>query len=403
MQDAEEIGQDVGSTAPQDKDVEDAKATKTLRARCFCKAVHFTITVGLSDLPLPVYLCSCSICRHTHGAMSSFRTPLPGGVFPHFIAPSTLEGALTSYIVEGGDRGTCPSSQMFFCKTCGCHVGDRDLVPNSRGELQWRVRSSVFDDHGPQTFRIQGHAHADVATQGAGGMREWLPSIGNRIMTVWNPDAGRHTAPHRRPEPEEVDADGNERLRAQCHCGGVSFTIPRPSAAATAKDEHLRHYASPLDGGKWTGSLDLCDDCRLMDGTHVIAWAYVPLAQTLPRVPPDFRFGTLTAFDSTPGDVKRAFCGVCGATVFYSCRSRSPEDRPDWHIVDVAVGLLRAPEGIAAENWLDWRCGRISYLDSGRRYDAGFADSLKQGYENWGRARYGKVLDWKLGPPKNMP
>ncbi|KAL8381587.1 hypothetical protein RB595_005731 [Gaeumannomyces hyphopodioides] len=379
-------------------------ATKTLTARCFCKAVHFTVTVALSDLPLPVHLCSCSICRYTHGMMSTFHAPLPRGVSPRFIAPSTLEGALTGYTFKSDGGGARAMSSRFFCKTCGCHVGDRDLEPNADGDFEWRVASSVFDDHGPQAFRIESHVYADPATQGTGGMLEWLPAVGDRVLKTWNPEAPGTSAPPPPPPPpeQEFDEAGNERLRVQCHCGGVSFTLPRPSAAATADDDHLRHFASPPDASKWTASLDLCDDCRLMDGAHVVAWTYVPLAQTLPRVPPDFRFGTLTAYDSTPGgEVKRAFCGVCGATVFFSCRSRSPEDRPDRHVVDVAVGPLRAPEGIAAERWLSWRCGRISYLDSGRRYDAAFADSLKKGYEAWGRKLYGKVLDWPLGPPES--
>src|SRR5438552_3056114 len=47
------------------------KGEKTLTAQCFCKSVHYEISLPTSSFPLKVHLCHCSICRHTHGTLAS--------------------------------------------------------------------------------------------------------------------------------------------------------------------------------------------------------------------------------------------------------------------------------------------------------------------------------------------
>lgn len=44
---------------------------RILTARCHCKAIDYTIDLPETALPLPVHLCHCSICRHTHGTLVS--------------------------------------------------------------------------------------------------------------------------------------------------------------------------------------------------------------------------------------------------------------------------------------------------------------------------------------------
>lgn len=53
-------------------------------------------------------------------------------------------------------------------------------------------------------------------------------------------------------------------------------------------------------------------------------------------------------------DIYRYFCGRCGASVMYW-----PEE-PERVIVHVAVGLLRAEEGVLARRWLSWEWGSVS-------------------------------------------
>ena len=92
--------------------------------------------------------------------------------------------------------------------------------------------------------------------------------VDGRQLDVFNLEASLDASKAIRTEAEE--------LRAECHCGGVSFSISRP------RKEFLDSPASegwvlPRDTSKWLALLDLCDDCRLVDGSNVIAWMFVPV------------------------------------------------------------------------------------------------------------------------------
>jgi hypothetical protein len=251
----------------------------------------------------------------------------------------------------------------------------------------WVIATSLFQQD-ESVFQIKSH----VFTQSAlgGGLNDWLPQIGDRKLKIWNPDDG--SAAPARPAVE-YDADGREdRLRAECHCGGVSFTIPRPDENALTS-EAIKQFVSPTDKTKWLASLDLCSDCRLTSGSHVMAWAFIPLDRCEPKIQPDLLIGTSKTFRSS-GDVLRSFCGRCGASVFYSCDERRVSEEEN--IVDVAVGILRAPEGVKAENWLTWRTGRVGWYMSGIKFDEAFTRSLSEGYANWGKEIYGQNLDLEI-------
>ncbi|KAJ9137470.1 DUF636 domain protein [Pleurostoma richardsiae] len=352
-------------------------ATKTLTAHCYCKAVHYSVTLPESSLPLPVRLCHCSICRYTHGTLNVFHADLPRDVKPEFIAPST-QSNLTGY------KHASAASERLFCSTCGCHIGDVGLEGEDKG--QWVVATSIFEDHGEDLFQITTHCFTESAPS---GLYSWLAKVGDREMKIWNPPPGSKQWPvvKEPAPPQEHDAAGNEILRAQCHCGGVSFTIPRPDSVPGIRDDpFMSKFVSRIEPSKWVACLDLCDDCRLVDGTHTLAWTFVPRAHVQPPMPVGLvPYGTMKAFDSSPG-VRRGFCGTCGATVIFSCDDRRPADHRE--VVDVAVGILRAPEGPLAEEWLTWRAGRMG-PESGRQYDRAFYESLQQGLENWGKEKYG--------------
>lgn len=119
------------------------------------------------------------------------------------------------------------------------------------------------------------------------------------------------------------------------------------------------------------------------------AWTFLPLQLLEPAVGTDLIIGTSKTFESSKG-VRRAFCGTCGATVFYWS-----EDRAD--IVDVALGLVRASEGLFAESWVTWRNGRVAYQESGERFDRDFAEAVALGIKSWGAEREGEVLDIQIG------
>jgi hypothetical protein len=388
-------------------------AYKTLTAQCHCKSAHFTVTVPTSALPLPVHLCHCTICRYTHGTLSCFHAPLPKGVEPEFVSPSSIVGSLTGYI-----HSSQAASERFFCSTCGCHIGDRDLKPDpDTGKPEWRVATSIFTTHDEDTFQIRSHCFSDPATEP--NLSTWLPSINSRPIHVWNPPPNDPHFPLASLPPPKPDLDSPDRelLLAQCHCAGVRFTLPRPSPAE-ASDSYLSRYLRPSPTpsqsdtdpcGRATGPqsdlkrvacLCLCRDCRLVSGSHAVPWTFVPLACIRPRMEADRlgEFGTMKVYRSSE-KVRRTFCGVCGATVFYVCddEERVPGGGEEKRVVDVAVGILRDWEGkVAVEGWVTWRTGRLAGMDTGREFDEGFAEALTKGLGEWGVTRHGEKVDFNI-------
>lgn len=154
--------------------------------------------------------------------------------------------------------------------------------------------------------------------------------IGNRELDVIKPETSLDDSKSRDSIRTGAVENEGEKLRGGCHCGGVSFSIARP------RNEFL---ASPASEGwvlsrdtiKWLALLDLCDDCRLVDSSNVIAWMFVPVDHISPSPLGDLIIGSSKSYKSTE-EVLRTFCGTCGATVFYSCT-----DRPG--IVDVAIAF----------------------------------------------------------------
>lgn len=327
---------------------------KRLTAECHCHKVRFTIAVPEENLLLKVHLCHCSICRYMHGAPCCFHAPLPSGVAPEFLPPSSLN-QLTAYEIAGS------KSKRYFCSTCGCHIGDQ-----AQEDGRWVISNSIFDanreDKGIWEFAT--HLHSNSTADG--GLSVLVPTIEDRRLETVNPEPSASSAP--------TNTESSE-LRAQCHCGGVSFCISRPKADFQASSAGHK-WLSPMDRNKWLACMDLCDDCRLTTGTHVIGWVFVPVDHISPPSA-DLMIGSSKSYRSTIG-VQRTFCGTCGATVSYSC-----DERPG--IVDVATGLLRAPEGAMAENWLVWRAGRAAWPENGLRYHPGFSQALIEGMKPWGK------------------
>lgn len=249
-----------------------------------------------------------------------------------------------------------------------------------KGRDTWTLSTALFPaDERRAAFRLAKHIYTESAP---GGLHELIPGFvaagddqAAAAFEVYNPTGDK--AKPAAIEPEEPGPGGEERLRAECHCGGVSFTIPRPTEEVF-RDEFIReNYLLPAEEARWAAILDACNDCRLISGVHVQSWAFVPLMVLEPKVGRDLKLGTMKSFPSSPG-VVHTFCGVCGAAVFYWSEVRFTNDYND--VVDIAVGLLRAPEGVMAENWLKWG-KRISWLDVGSEYDDEFCKSLDAGYK----------------------
>lgn len=349
--------------------------TKTLEARCHCKAVHFTVTVPVGALPLPVHLCHCSMCRYRSGAPCVFHTHIDKQWPVDFISPS-VEKNITQYDVPGA------KSSWHFCSTCGCHVGSKLY-----SDRTWVISTSIFLHQG-SNFSIRKHIYTKSTKDG--GLAACMESVIGRRRREQDGDRD-YDRPLEDLKPGEDDVqitpeqddDGNARLRAQCHCGGVSFTIGKPTAEHLTDAVH-QNFVSPLDKSKWLATWDVCNDCRLVNGNHVVGWTFVPVSSIEPPVAQGLAIGTSKTYASSPG-VLRSFCGTCGATVFFSCDERRPSE--ERQVVDIATGILRAPEGAMATEWLTWR-PRLAHSSSGSGYDQEFWVALMKGMGMWTREQY---------------
>ncbi|KAI1214615.1 DUF636 domain protein [Annulohypoxylon truncatum] len=353
---------------------DEALDTETFAARCHCGNVNFTVTLPTSYLPLNAYICSCTICRYTHGTFGSYHISLPQGV-----APEWTNGALNLAVYKTPGSGAGGHGQRFFCPRCGAHNGHYEAWA-----AQWVVEPSLFD--APVFWHFRGIGFPRSAGDG-GGLLSWLPEVGGRKLTQASLE--HDYEPDHEPE---VGPDGGDRLRAECKCGGVSFAIPRPSDKVKG-DEYMGRYVSPVNPGKWKAFMDFCRDCRLVSSAHGVPWVLVPRAVLEPEVPSDLRFGTIKTYKSSE-DVTRGFCGVCGATIFLKCKARSPTEETE--VLNIAVGILRAPEGAKAEDWLTWRAGRPAWVDDAMEYDPEFIQAVVNGHREWAVEEYGEALDFEV-------
>jgi hypothetical protein len=127
-----------------------------------------------------------------------------------------------------------------------------------------------------------------------------------------------------------------------------------------------------------------CDSCRLQSGLDVFTWAFAEMKQVSFSKDPSTPFpnhmadlnelidahdpaiGTLRYYKSSP-EVSRYFCGNCSACIFYANGKRPT-------FVDIAVGVLEAPDGARAEGMLSWAYGvDVSFREDG---DGGWREGL---------------------------
>lgn len=206
------------------------------------------------------------------------------------------------------------------------------------------------------------------------------------------PDALRKYTPQKQEGTEE------EKLKAQCHCGGVKFYLTKPNASSKSVHSPFPDLMFPHHSGanknpnnetwflrdndtKYMAGICTCKSCRLASGFEIQPWAFVPKCNIFQEDgwQMEYDMGTLKKYDSSPG-IFREFCRVCGATVFWHC-----EERPG--LVDVSVGLLDPAEGARVEGWLDWWTERVSFEELS--VSRSLVGALEEGLKQWGPGNRG--------------
>jgi len=230
----------------------------------------------------------------------------------------------------------------------------------------------------------------DEETGGKRKLKRWMLRDGDGELV-------RDGTLERLSKTEKNTTVGEERLKAQCHCGGVRFYITRPNedsrkVRSPFPDLMVPYHrgaspANPNNEAWWLRDNDTkylagtctCDSCRLSLGFEIQTWAFIPKCNIFQENGEglDFKMGTLKRYESSEG-VQREFCGRCGATIFWHC-----EERPD--LIDVSVGLLDPEEGARVEGWLEWWSERVSFEEMA--VSKNLVRSLEDGLKEWGRNR----------------
>lgn len=357
---------------------------------CLCGGVRQQVSPRDGDEggALVQELCHCDTCRHVTGILCTSYLPVG--------QPSSLDG-LESY-------SPSPGSTRYFCATCGCHLfrSTAPLAKDSASESEprtWEAATgAIVESPEEETDPAAPHGseptwkHLNVADAKDGGISVWINE------TVSNDESGGSSkVPDEPRQAADLPAaatgavtDDDGTLPAACHCGTVRFHITRPNADSQLPRSNFSDLMAPYcrtdqevvknpaDTKWWLRAVNTkylagtcaCRSCRLISGFEIQTWAFVPRSniyfhvheeghpeqQSIQQL--DFNTlpgGVLKSYSSSPG-VIREFCPNCGATVFWH-----DQWRPD--LIDVSVGLLRAPEGARADTWLDWWRGRVSFTE----------------------------------------
>ncbi|KAJ9606939.1 hypothetical protein H2200_008950 [Cladophialophora chaetospira] len=281
------------------------------------------------------------------------------------------------------------------------------------GDHIWSVNSGVIDRiHGleddTELSLEQIVQHDFVGDTSDGGLAICLDQMDGQVIPfhLEGPDGPKHSGTleelstklrgRRTISKDHVDGsnqviESGDGLWAGCHCGGVNFLVTRPNTASrkcsspwadlivpyhsssSENKEDVKWWLRENDT-KYLAGTCACRSCRLGSGSPIQSWAFIPKANIfqLDGTPLEYSMGTLKQVESSEG-CYREFCDRCGATVFWHCL-----ERPD--LVDVSVGLLRAPEGARATTWLDWWTERVSFKEDA--FDKKLIDQLEKGLQN---------------------
>jgi hypothetical protein len=198
----------------------------------------------------------------------------------------------------------------------------------------------------------------------------------------------------------------NRPLTIRCHCQGVDLKWYRGAYEGTPKED-LPWFIDPITL-KPLASFCACNSCRISSGVEIFNWTFGELkfiSFTIMEAPHDeFSFrstwelkacvdagdpsvGTLTYYASSK-DVQRYFCSRCSACVFYAV-----DDRPE--IVDIAIGVLHAPDDESVAGYLSWSFGEVGGKDDsqgGWRHD--IITGVEEEAEEW-RVRRGYPKSWR--------
>lgn len=346
----------------------------TLRAECLCKAHSFIAEVQSSSLPLEASACHCHSCRHTVGALYSMDLP-----WPQSLSDVDVSGLKVFKFSDKID--------VYFCGTCSSpfFFGHSNAKPPS---YELGVFSGVLKNNAVEgdVSLVTLKDNIYVGDTGDGGAAPWL-RMSNTKCYKERSIGEEYTFPGE-SALAGYEKEGQDCIPIRCKCNGVNFKLFRYKVCDD--DEKLPWYVDPKTH-KYIADHCVCDSCRLFSGIEIYDWTFAGLSNIsfkdgnsvettldLKKLVDDAdpSIGTLKYYRSSP-DVQRYFCSNCSACVFYAV-----DDRPD--MLDVAVGILDAPEGARAEGMLAWRFSKTDFQEDVKGgWREALVDSVDKAAKKW--------------------
>lgn len=301
---------------------------RTLKAICACGTIKHEICLPETAFPIEGCHCHCTSCRQMSGGLCFTSIPLLSEreYRPHEELPQKLTGFEFSK-----DRIT-----HYFCPVCGMHMLAR-VLPKDRNITiaTWFVTCGSLID----ASNVYHPRHEYLEDTIDGGITNAVQVVNNKPVARWarDPEQGQQLPLYwvspLRPSLSSIPAD---KLHARCKCRGVEFWIKRPANGSRSPVKLGHKNSWRLDNGMEpyaTATFEVESDQVFLDESAILSYPLRP------------GFGTLRTWWSS-ADARKKFCGVCGASVFLTTGDGSR--------LEIAVGVLGAPEGVRAESWLEW-------------------------------------------------
>lgn len=278
------------------------------------------------------------------------------------------------------------------------------------GQL-WTSTGSLDADTSDGVIDFKSHMWIEDSVDG--GASDFIRSVNGTTLKRWL------VAPEESSEiplgwknSSSKSGDTSPTLKLRCHCNTVQLLITRPnedSLDATSPFPDLTHpsasaHTANPNNEPWYMSRDrkrylagtcACKSCRLALGFDITTWSFIPLVNikfldgspikgTNEGLDSDPRIAEMMASVTSPTSdgTKRHFCKKCGANVFWWSVKRA-------RLIDVAVGLLDAPSGARAEQWLEWHADRVSFSQEG--LNKGLIEGLGKGIKEWKESRDAEI------------
>lgn len=232
------------------------------------------------------------------------------------------------------------------------------------------------------------------------GCSDWILKHRGETLKRFSTRSTGNTLAPRWVEPQQTTArNSTDRLHAHCSCGAINIYIARPDPVSQStippsvptNSGPPNHHENETwwlmaDKQKYLAVTCACTSCRLAFGFELIEWAFIPtvnISLDPEGKVPFSRISDKLSYYHSSDCVTRYFCNGCGASVFWD-----GDTRPG--LIDVAVGLLDAPEGSRAESWLEWKSEYVCFRGDSIPRATNLIASVEEDMRQWGHDVQGR-------------